>query len=357
MKGSYNICGLLLAMLTIGCADDPGASLNVETPVAFYTGIANTTRTSTRDNVWNGDEQISISDTQAEIVKTYSPDAAGASVSLSPYGGPDGKDEATRQTNTLFWPIDKGDRTFEAWYPKQDTKPKSFTVEADQSSIDDETFNGYDLLYASSGQLSSGSTVTLNFYHQMAHVIVYIRGLAWSGQEIESITFGKDNVAVTGKIEPGTTGTAEASARWTVDAADQKETITLRNQAGTLTYECLLPPQTVGSANTPLLMFNTKTKESDYEEDKGPWDPIMANVSYPFNAPISLEAGKEYSFFIRLERVGLSVASTITDWDANVSQKEVEAIYQPITMGGRLSEWESPETKVEDGTLDFTYTE
>ena len=336
-----------------GCADEAQETTAEKIPVSFRSGIAQaSTRTTTRDNVWSGDEQLSVTD--GTSTKTYKPSSEGTSVALEPI------DDA----NTLYWPIDKGSKIFEAWYPDNGgTRPTTWTVAADQNALGDvSTFDGYDLLYATSGVVSNGSTVTLDFYHQMAHVIVYIRGLAWTGQEISSITFGSNNVAVTGTVAMGTTGIPSASVNWTVSSGDKTNTVTLRNQANTLTYECLLPPQTGGSSSTTLLAFNTTTDQTYYETNRtsseGSWEPAMANKTYHYNAPIDLEAGKEYSFFIRLERVGLSVASMITDWDSNVSEQEVEAIYQSITMGGSVSDWDADVSNVEsDAALDFTYTE
>ncbi len=344
----------LTAMLAAGCTED--ATLAVPdgpVPVAFMTGInhAATRATTTRDNVWDGTEQIAVSDATGGITKNYQPESAGTSVALKPID----------TSNTIYWPIDKGSRTFEAWYPyNSGTRPSAWTVESDQSAVTDDAYNAYDLLYASSGTVANGSTVTLNFYHQMAHVIVYIRGLAWTAQEISNIQFGNGNVAVTGTVTMGTTGNSP-TASWSVAAADQTNTVTLRNLANTLTYECLLPPQTGGSALTPLLVFNTTTDQATYEASKldneDAWSASMASKAYSYNAPIALEAGKEYSFFIRLERVGMSVASTITDWDADVTSKEVEAIYQPMSVGGSLSDWEDPEVEANGTGLDFTYTE
>ncbi|MBE6257727.1 MAG: fimbrillin family protein [Prevotella sp.] len=342
----------LAAVLLAGCADETREGAAERVPVSFWSGIArSSTRTTTRDNVWSGSEHIMITD--GVTIKTYKPASEGTSVAL----------EAIDSDNILYWPIDKGSRTFEAWYPANGgSKPTVWTVATDQNALADaSTFDDYDLLYATSGVVSNGSTVTLDFYHQMAHVIVYIRGLAWTGQEISSITFGSNNVAVTGTVAMGTTGIPSASVNWTVSSGDKTNTVTLRNQANTLTYECLLPPQTGGSSSTTLLAFHTKTDQAYYEANRtsseGSWEPVMANKTYHYNAPIDLEAGKEYSFFIRLERVGLSVASMITDWDSNVSEQEVEAIYQSITLGGSVSDWDADVSNVEsDAALDFTYT-
>lgn len=343
----------LAAVLLAGCADETREGAAERVPVSFWSGIArSSTRTTTRDNVWSGSEHIMITD--GVTIKTYKPASEGTSVAL----------KAIDSDNILYWPIDKGSRTFEAWYPANGgSKPTVWTVATDQNALADaSTFDDYDLLYATSGVVSNGSTVTLDFYHQMAHVIVYIRGLAWTGQEISSITFGSNNVAVTGTVAMGTTGIPSASVNWTVSSGDKTNTVTLRNQANTLTYECLLPPQSCGNSTTTLLAFNTVTEKSYYLDNKtigeAEWDDSMAAKTYHYNAPITLEAGKEYSFFIRLERVGLSVASTISDWDPNVSEQEVEVEYQPVTLGGNLGDW-NPEvtTVVSDAALDFTYTE
>ncbi len=354
MKGKIIIAGLVL--LTTGCASDDVGQLDSPQAVAFMSGITHSmTRTTTRDNVWDGTEQIAVSDVSGSVVKPYRPEGAGTSVALTPYGD----DASTKAANTIYWPINKGARTFEAWYPyNEGVRPSTWTVAADQSAITNSEYDAYDLLFATSGTVANGATVTLPFYHQMAHVIVYIRGLAWTAQEINSITFGDNNVAVTGTVAMGSTGIPSATGYWSVGAANN--TVTLRHLANTLTWECLLPPQTGGSASGNLLTFDTTTDQAtfnDKKQENEQWNTGMAAKTYNYNSAINLEAGKEYSFFIRLERVGMSVASTITDWDAEVSSAEVEAIYQPITMGGSLTGWEDPETKVDAGQLDFTHTE
>lgn len=336
-----------MVVLAMGCESDSDLSSGKGTPVSFRTGIvrSETRATTTRDNVWSVGDQIAISD--GSTIMAYQPESDGSAVALKPINS----------ENTLYWPIDKGSKSFEAWYPYTASKPLSWEVAVDQNdeSVTDDTFNKYDLLYASSGEQSNGSTITLDFYHQMAHIIVYIRALAWEGQEITSVTFGDNNVAVESNVTMGKTGDSP-TAIWNTNVSDQTKTITLRYQPDTYAYECVLPPQTGVGSTGNLLVFHTKTDITQYPAQEG--ETNKEQKDYHYKGELKLEAGKQYSFFIRLERVGLSVASSIEDWTFNDKDDSysVKPTNIPIGVGSTLDPWGDKYDEVNDAdnsSLDF----
>lgn len=334
MNGKQTIFGLALtSMMAVAAAcngdmqESGGSTLR---PVSFMTGMHVTRTNSTRDNVWSTTDRIAVSDGVSATVSEYRPASDGVSVPLSP------ADDA----NIIYWPIDKADRNFEAWYPYSSTKPTSWSVNDDQRStaIDESAFNAYDLLYAESGTQSNGSNVTLNFHHQMAHVIVYIRALAWTGQSVTAIKLGNDNLTLTGTVSMGTTGDG-GTVSWT-GLTGGTSSITMR-QSSTFAYECLVPPQVVGNGSSNVLQFETATDQTAYQasEEYQNNTSVPDTKNYHYTDALTLEAGKQYIFNIRLERVGLTVTSTLRDWDT-ATTTDVEASENPIgTTAGVINNW------------------
>lgn len=305
---------LLIALLPLcmaGCSSDEtvaavGTTDSVEerVPVEFSSQLPAVTRATTIENVWTSGDVIAVSN--GSTLHRYiaaATSTAGAIVNLSFAG---------EYSDQFFWPTSDPSWTFTAWYPYNNgTQWTAIEVAENQNTIDADVYKNYDLLYATYGPVQFKKRVHFVFYHQLAHVIVNATVSPASGDSNERVTaieFGRNNVALTGSLTMGTTGgsVATPSVAWTVAEANKTHSVTMRykeTSSSVYTYECMLPPQAIGDAETPLLTIKTIDDE-------------QATRTYLYKSPYTLQAGYEYTFDMSVNELGvLKVNSlTITGW-------------------------------------------
>ena len=312
----------MTAMLFSACSNDEKEQ--GRTAVQFQTGgktaMTRADAYTTRDNMWNMGDQIAVydvTDTENLVIKQYQTASDGISVPLQP-----------TTTDQFFWNIGQTDMKF---------------VARDQrsSNITDEVYNGYDLLFAPDEQTESGSAVTLDFYHQMVHIIVNIPALpplkegdpADKVYVVDDITFGGEKTAtlslgLTGTISMGTTGLTnddDNTCCWTnVNSGGATGPVYLRKIAARI-FECILPPQSNagGSGEIELLVFYTNVRD----------DPYHYRVS-----SYNLKPGYEYTYNISIERIGLTVTSTVTPWTPG-SRSDVSASTNRLEVTEGIDTW------------------
>ena len=372
----YGTLALLTILLVAGCSSDEPSENN--SLVEFVTNLEQAvTRSSTRDNMWNTTDEIAITD--GTTVKKYKPAEGGASVAL---------EKADSEAKPFYWAIGKGDMTFSAWSPYTVTNESlEVTVASDQratptdaitdnGTLTDAAFNAYDLLYAPARTAASGTTVPLQFYHQMAHIVVYIIGVATEKEqnpetgefidkgEVEEVTrivLGSEQakMALTGTLmRRGMTGaeaTSDNQALWSVGSGTG--TITMRDmdtQTGQVVtgykkrrvFECILPPQSGGTNptyklvddeyhvdthGTVLMTFYT-TKRNDNE----------GSSPYKYESAFNYQAGYEYVYYIGLTRAGLYVDYVVQDW-ATLMSNNARSVFNYMDHPGVLiTDWTAP---------------
>ena len=301
---------LLLSFGMVACSTDASADMEEERmPVAFSTSFSAVTRSSTIDNMWISGDAVAVSNgTDTYLYTAAANSTAGGRVNLT-YG--------TYELQ-FFWPTSDPNWSFTAWYPYNNgTQWTSATVAADQSVYDDthdpatgitdDAYHAYDLLYAPSVTPGYHKRTHLVFYHQLAHVVVNATVTPKTGstatEEITDIFLGSDNVALTGGLTMGTAGASveTPTIAWTIAPADQENTITMRHAAtaNTLyTYECMMLPQTVGDADTPLLTI--KTSDGSLER------------TYLYKSSYTFLPGYEYTFTLTITEVGMLKVQNLT---------------------------------------------
>ena len=373
----YGTLTMLAVLLPTGCTSDE--SPDTSNVVQFVTGMEQAvTRSSTRDNMWNTTDRVAITD-ETEV-KMYKPTAEGASIALE-------KDDTEAQP--FYWAIGKGDMTFSAWSPYTATNESmEVAVAADQratssdpitdsGTLTDAAFSAYDLLYAPPITAASGTSVPLQFYHQMAHIVVYIIGVATDQhqdpltglyydngekEEITSVVLGSDaaKIALSGTLtRRGVTGqeaTEANEAKWSVNAATS--TITMRDmdtQAGQVVagykkrriYECILPPQSGGT--NPEYEYDPTTKQWKVKSDKHGTVLLTFYTTsrngdnpYRFESAFDYKGGYQYVYYIGLQRAGLYVAYKVDDW-ASVETNGASSIFNYMDHPGAfIADWTAP---------------
>lgn len=379
----YGTLTMLAVLLPTGCTSDE--SPDTSNVVQFVTGMEQAvTRSSTRDNMWNTTDRVAITD--GTEVKMYKPTAEGASIALV-------IDDS--EEKPFYWAIGKGDMTFSAWSPytatnesmevavAADQRATSFDAIADEGSLTDAEFNAYDLLYAPARTAASGTTVPLQFYHQMAHIIVYIIGVATDQEqdpetglyidhgekeEITSVVLGSDaaKIALSGTLQRrGVTGqeaTEAIEAKWSVNAPTGTGTVMMRDmdtQAGQVVagykkrriYECILPPQSGGT--NPEYEYDPTTKQ--YKVKSNAHGTVLLTFyttsrygdnPYQFESAFDYKAGYQYVYYIGLQRAGLYVAYKVDDW-ASVETNGASSIFNYMDHPGAfIEDWRDPDNTI-----------
>lgn len=320
MNVRYAIYALLMMLsfaLAACSADDTSAPAEERIPVAFTTGFSGMTRSTTIENAWTSGDAIAVTNGIATHRYTAAANSeVGGAVNLT-FGD---------YESQFFWPNDEPHWSFTAWYPYQATQHTSVNLAADQRStsvdmpadggtLTADAYRQYDLLFCPAVSSTIRKRVHLLFYHQLAHVVVNATVSTKSGTTTEQVTgilLGSENVAVTGALTMGTTGTSveTPTISWTVNTSDQTNTIKMRHTATTgslFKFESMLPPQTIGDSDTPLLTVTTT-------------DGTLTRT-YIYKAPCTLRAGYEYTITLTINELGILKVETlqIASWNTGTN--------------------------------------
>ena len=305
---------ILLTMLVSSCSDKESEQpVGERIPVRFRVGFnvdANSTRASTIDNVWTaGREHIAVKNVVTNKICEYTPSSEltnEGAVYLN----------IVNEADYYFWPKVNPNWSFTGWYPYGGTAaPTTLSVDADQrvrtgsDGITDETYWGYDKLYAPSVTASFLSVVPLVFYHQLARVVVNVNSSYTEDKEaVLSVDFGSDNIGLIGTITTlGSTGSGGTEVWGSVSGSNtihMRKTSSATSEASNVyTFECLLPPQSGGNDTTPLLTITT--------------DAASENV-YLYKTAYNLVAGYQYNYEMAISAQGLITITSVSvnNWDA-----------------------------------------
>lgn len=328
------LLALLTAILPAACSADTVEDSGIagtsaaDEPVVFSlelcsgltrTGVADNT---TFDNLWPAGKNVYIANSEGAKLYTTG-EAPSTSSSVATSMTPAGDD-------SFIWPTTDKSWRFSGWYPTAiDHAPSdtTVTVNANQSIYDEtdnptgttnEVYAGYDILYCPSTPVSHRQKpVTLTFLHQLARVVVIINSnYTETKEEVKSVTFGNNKVALTGSVnELGTTPLTNGETTWTV--TDQNHTVTMRYNASmsdpdnnVYAFECILPPQSYKESEqvvtVPRLIQITSEKKS----------PQSGNRYYHYDHAIDMQAGYQYTYNLLISERGLVTLSTVrvTDW-------------------------------------------
>ena len=168
----------------------------------------------------------------------------------------------------------------------------AFAVQTDQSST--ANYIASDLMWASLTNVSrTADACTLPFSHKLSRVNVHlVKGTGVEDSEINAATITLKDVIYKGTFT-ASTGTFTAAA---ADNAENKSDITIATNAGsTTTHSAVIVPQTV-AGKTFAVTIGSTVKE------------------YTIGSGITYAEGMQYTYTFTVNKTGLTVTSTITDW-------------------------------------------
>ncbi len=218
-----------------------------------------------------------------------------------------GENGAMSTTTQQYFPTSGNGVNIYAVYPSGTSiaSGNTFTIKEDQST--DANYKASDLMYgAPKGNATVArqkSAVSINFKHLLSKVTVVLK----SGNGSPSL----DGAVVKLKsVKPSTTLTASISGGSVSEASGNTKDITVMTAAtNALSGSAVIVPQTLSTGFIEVTLKNGGVLTSTGLKNGG---SDLTNVV--------LEAGKAYTYTITVNLTGLSVTSSITDWDNSSSE-------------------------------------
>ena len=314
MKFVQNIyvAGMLIAVMCTACSSESTTSdvpttytkPNIVIFQADMRGSMTRSRQTIEYSRWTEGDQIAVSDATANSPLKYK----AATSSMENSGGV--SFVSFDEGNIIYWPADKRDMHYDAWYPYATSRPVSAEVPANQQDV--ETM---DLLYApgeshsfvqGSGNEPDPQTVPLTFYHQMARLVINIHIMTddtWGSVTIgDGTNIGRIR-AITHLGVTGETATETTKTQW--GTLSEKTTITPKqlsanNTNKTYCYECLLPPQQGTNTNDLMTIITKMANNNDR--------PYHYKTAYDF------QAGYQYTYTFELSIQGITMTTSVMPW-------------------------------------------
>lgn len=301
------------ALALAGCGNDEDGMDNGPVELRLTSGVTVQTRTftATQSTTISSGEAVSV---WVNDARTASPLYEAVQLTANGSNGFTGEPMYFPQTGNNI-DIYAVHGNFTKPFSKEDAFPTSgaeYKVEADQSSINNKTnYTKSDLLYAyEKGVARSGNptSVKLTFYHMLSKLELAIKTGAGAPELATSGAVKLNGVTLDGKFTPSTTATMrEQSQRAAMLGAAASATtgdMTLGQQtctdfaAGNVNYnEAILVPQDMAG------------KKLTFSLEGG------GTLTYTIPAETTFESGKKYQYHITLDLTGITVTSSIEDWE------------------------------------------
>ena len=322
----YTVGMTFFLMLTACSSDSFTSEPDNQQHIVIFQSDVQSDMTRSRQTVdynrWSEGDQIAISDVAANSPLYYSANAAstenGGSATFSPIDA----------NNTIYWPADKRNMHYDAWYPYSASRPTSSpTVPANQNTSD---ATDCDLLYAPGAEYAfvqgTGSEpdpqiVPLTFYHQMAHIIVNIHIMTDDTWGSVTIGNGSNNIGRTRAITKlgvtGETATETTATTWgtlsDLSSISPKQ-LSADDTNKSYSYECILPPQ-AGTNAYDLMTIITKMANN-------------ADRTYHYKANYNFQAGYQYTYNFELSIQGIIMTASVVPW----TDQATHTVTDPLLM-------------------------
>lgn len=288
-----------VALLAASCINDENENANVQNDNAIRLTsslpgastraadglLAGNSETTSEQNFANGTTvKVKVTDTGSTPI-TYD------AVDYSANGSGD-----LTATPAQYYPASGSTVNIYAYYPSTaSTDADGFTVESDQSS--DANYKASDLMYATLSGITKDTNAdgrVLTFNHKLSKIVVtLVKGTGMTDTEINVATVTLKDVVYKGTFTPSDGSFEAASA----DVADNKDNIVIAVNAGTTAHAAIVVPQDVAGKKIAVTI-NGATQE------------------YTIPAETTFETGNYYSYSITVAKSGLTVTSTIGNWNS-----------------------------------------
>ena len=287
---------VLAILLLAACDKDDTPTGETESGGRVALQVCGGIQTRAVDNRWEAGDVIGI-----YMLKTDGGSAVDTYANV-PYevaeSGESGMFTPLQGSMTIYLPVDGTKRDFIACYPHKELEDNSIytidlSVQAEQSKID---FMVADRV---TGKSREDAAVAFDFKHKLAKVVLSVKtgsGFADDQSGLAALT----KVTLTGQQ---TTGSYSVLSGGDVSIAAGEGEISLKvnkEDVKSCTAEGIVFP----SANYTGMVFRFDMGTSGQYE----WKLFDSNESSKF------EAGRKYKYGITINKSGLEVTSTITDW-------------------------------------------
>lgn len=300
---------LLVLAMTACSSDDEPVAAGFPCPLAFEAmvdDVDETRASNTANGTWAANDIVAVS-VDNGTAKQYKISTAAASSSMS------GKDAS----NTFWWTADGQTKAVRAWFYGDGTYrancTSAWTMPTSQTATD---IQNKDFLYASNSlTYSSGSTYTLNFYHQLSKVTVnikYSNDANVTNNALTAITLTA-NIYPTGTFtKPAVSTSSAVTTHGTWAASGTAANVTPASMTAasgySYTYSALLIPQTFASSSK-LVLTMTFTSLGTFTYDTGLTKPA-AGQHYVYNVTVNKENVKVLASTINWRSTS-TVSSTV----------------------------------------------
>lgn len=290
--------GTLLCAATFllcGCGNENEMTEDGRVPLQVNAGI----QTRAYNNLWQSGDAIGI-----YMLKEANEDVSNRKYTTTATA--DTKDGTFSATEgDIYFPVDGSGRDFIAYYPYQAgitdgnyiINLKSQSAQKDIDLMRSEKVLGKDKDHAN---------VAFKFYHKLAKIEVNIE----AGTGLTVANLAETKVSLTNQPVKGTFSLLAEGAAATADAiteANPLEELTFCTTADGSKYEAIVFPAAKAQLSDMVMKFLVP----------------KVNKTIPFTFSMkdaakteSFEAGKKYLYTITVNKIGLSVTSTIDDWSA-----------------------------------------
>ncbi len=202
-------------------------------------------------------------------------------------------------TGSLYYPATDENIDICAYYPNTiSSSSTSFTVDATQTTA--ANYQSYDLMYATKlTNKAKGSTHALTFNHALSKIIVNLQ----AGDGITDDNISSNVTAVKIKnTKPKAEFTITNGAVGTITASGTAADINITGATMTSSHVGIIVPQKINSGTAFIeITYNSKT------------------YTYSLSSTTTFGAKKAYTYNIKINAVGISVSTSITDWSSQTA--------------------------------------
>lgn len=279
----------LAALSLAACSSDNDSSTATDR-VALQVTSGITTRAA--GNTWTAGDAIgiySLNGTTAEYANCQYATAEG---------GTNGVFSPATADQTIYFPVDGSTRDIIAYYPYSATVADGvYTVDVSSQTNQE----AIDLMTSAlvSGKHKDDPDAQLSFAHKLSKIELSIKpGTGLTAADLANMTVTLTNQVPTGTIDVTTSGSSV-----TADADATATTLTLSTATDGTSAEAIVLPAT-GTTGMNLV-FQLSGFDAPFT-----WAIANAKDSQSFGE------GKKYVYTITVNRIGIDVTATITDWTA-----------------------------------------
>lgn len=278
------------AALTSCSSDNENVGTATDSRVALQ--VSSGIQTRAAGSTWTAGDAIGI----------YSLNGTTAEYSNCQYatanGGTNGTFTPATSDQTIYFPVDGSTRDIIAYYPYSASVADGvYTVDVSNQSNQE----AIDLMTSAlvSGKHKDDASVNLQFAHKLSKIEISIKpGNGITAADLAGMTVTLTNQIATGSINVTTDGSSVTAA---TDAT--ATTLTLNTATdGTSAEAIVLPAASTTGMN---LVFQLSGFDAPFT-----WAVANATESKSF------AAGNKYVYTITVNRIGIQVTATITDWTA-----------------------------------------